>query len=83
MIRFFFFLFLTKSFVVFFAQCGNVGIGFSTNGPFNVPLAQMRDNKVFLLKNWDIQPDLLDQMEITYAQVYFKITTLIIFIVIK
>jgi hypothetical protein len=47
------------------SSCGNIGIGFSTNGPFDVPLGQMKAKKVFLLKNWDIQPDLLDQMEIT------------------
>jgi len=40
-----------------------------TTGPFDVPLGQMKAKKVFLLKHWDIQPDLLDQMEITYAQV--------------
>jgi hypothetical protein len=55
----------------FFAQTsgGNIGIGFSTNGPFDVPLAQMKSKNVFILKNWDIVPELLDQMEITYPQV--------------
>ena len=50
--------------------CGNVGVGFSTSAPYAVPLGKMRANNVFILKNWDITPDLLAQMETTYAQVY-------------
>ena len=49
--------------------CGNVGIGFSTSGPYDVPLGQMKSKNVYIFKMWDIQADLLDQMEITYAQV--------------
>jgi hypothetical protein len=50
--------------------CGNVGIGFSTSGPYDVPLGQMKSKNVYILKTWDIQADLLNQMEITYAQVF-------------
>ena len=49
--------------------CGNVGIGFSTSGPYDVPLGQMKSKSVYIFKLWDIQADLLNQMEITYAQV--------------
>ncbi len=49
--------------------CGNVGIGFSTSGPYDFPLSQMKSKNVYIFKTWDIQADLLNQMEITYAQV--------------
>ena len=51
------------------SDAANIGIGFSTYGPYDVPLGQMRSKGVFILKNWNIQSDLLDQMEITYASV--------------
>jgi len=51
------------------SEAANIGIGFSTGGPFDVPLGQMKSKGVFILKNWNIQADLLDQMEITYASV--------------
>lgn len=61
-------------------DAANIGIGFSTNGPFDVPLGQMRSKGVFILKTWNIQADLLNQMEITYASVqniqYFIIVNL-------
>ncbi len=64
-------LFISPSF------CGNLGIGFSTNGPFDVPLAQMKAKNVYIFKTWDIQPDLLDQMAITYAKVKFNFLIII------
>lgn len=51
------------------ALAGNIGVGFSTYAPFNVPLSQMKSKGVFILKTWDISTGLLDQMMTTYANV--------------
>ncbi len=50
-------------------QGGNVGIGFSTNGPYDVPLTQMKAKKMYIFKTWDLRTDLLDQMQLTFAKV--------------
>ena len=60
---------LTLQCMVLPALAGNVGIGFSTYGPFDVPLNQMKSKGVFIFKTWDISPGVLDQMMITYANV--------------
>ncbi len=50
-------------------QGGNVGIGFSTNVPCDVPLAQMKTKNMYIFKTWDLRTDLLDQMQLTFAKV--------------
>lgn len=50
-------------------QGGNVGIGFSTNGPYDVPLTQMKAKNMYIFKTWDLRTDLLDQMQLTFAKV--------------
>jgi hypothetical protein len=55
--------------LVLWTDAGNIGIGFSTGAPYDVALGQMRSKGVYILKTWDIQSDVLNQMEITYAAV--------------
>ena len=65
---------LISGFLISAVFTANIGINHGTytqTGPYGPSLDLLRSENVFIIKAFDIVPEVLDAMEITYAKVNF------------